>query len=333
MGSSDPGPIYDKPNKPAKLLLENIGSSKSVEITLYKTVLYGPNATGKTTVARAIEYAIKLLGGIPIDCAKLMDLITHKATEGRIALEPYEILLRKQEDLQITIKRNSQDLHAGECRGGLYSTGLHVDLNDLGIDMLVWVKYDAMKITGIGLGSEGVYNLTDLFRPSVIGRLINRSASPARIASEYNEYRTAVNHDLSIVTNGWFDLQDQLFFNDHDNYYELDYVADGIKKAALIIASKHIAERLRESGRKPIMFVESFESALHVDYVKAILDMLDKGNVPVVIETHSGYVLKYAVTNKWNAYVIEDGNAYTDLTNPELFKREREVVSELAGIL
>ena len=47
-----------------KLILENIGPIKSAEIELGKvTVLYGPNAAGKTTVARVLEQVIKMLCG------------------------------------------------------------------------------------------------------------------------------------------------------------------------------------------------------------------------------------------------------------------------------
>jgi ABC-type multidrug transport system ATPase subunit len=47
-----------------KLILENIGPIKSAEIELGRvTVLYGPNAAGKTTVARVLEQVIKMLRG------------------------------------------------------------------------------------------------------------------------------------------------------------------------------------------------------------------------------------------------------------------------------
>jgi len=82
-----------------------------------------------------------------------------------------------------------------------------------------------------------------------------------------------------------------------------------------------------------VVFIESFEFPLHVDYIRGLLGVLEKGGAPTILETHSGYVLKYAVTKGWRAYVIEDGNAFTDLTKPELFKAERAAVSELAGIL
>jgi hypothetical protein len=141
-----------------------------------------------------------------------------------------------------------------------------------------------------------------------------------------------INDALELVVNGRLELQeDKVLFYDGDYYYELDHVAEGIKRAALIITVKALAERLRGLGRSPIMFVENFESALHVDYVKSLLDVLSEGNVPVVVETHSGFAIKYGVRKMeegegWRVYIIEDGNAFTDLTKSELFKRERELI-------
>jgi len=61
-----------------KLILENIGPIKSAEIELGKvTVLYGPNAAGKTTVARVLEDAIKLMNNIGVECGKLIELIKY----------------------------------------------------------------------------------------------------------------------------------------------------------------------------------------------------------------------------------------------------------------
>jgi ABC-type multidrug transport system ATPase subunit len=47
-----------------KLILENIGPIKSAKIESGRvTILYGPNASGKTTVARVLEQVIKMLSG------------------------------------------------------------------------------------------------------------------------------------------------------------------------------------------------------------------------------------------------------------------------------
>ncbi len=322
-------------NKSLTINLQNIGPIKTAEIELGKvTVLYGPNAAGKTTVARAIEYAIKLMNSIGVDCSKLTELVNYGAKVGKVVLNDYEISLERSEDFEkvsVTVKRGAETLHSGECRYGTYSTGLHIASN-LGVDFLAWVRYNDVKIVGVGLPEpDNPPTLTDLLKPSVVKEYVSKNVSPAKKASNYTRYLMDVNDALELVTNGRFEVQEnEVFFYDGD-YYELDHVAEGIKRAALIIATKVLAERLRELGRLPVVFVENFESALHVDYVKSLLDVLSEGNVPVVVETHSGFAVKYGArkmerSEGWRVYILEDGSAFTDLTKSELFKRERELI-------
>jgi len=321
-------------NKSLTINLQNIGPIKTAEIELGKvTILYGPNAAGKTTVARAIEYLIKLMNNIGVECSKLMELINYSTRVGRI-VSNYEVSLERSEGFEkvnVTIKRGAETLHSGECRVGNYLTGLHI-ASDLGVDSLAWVRYDDVRLINVAFEFENPLTLTDLLKPSVIKGYISRSASYAKIVSDYSRYLMDVNDALELVVNGRLELQeDKVLFYDGDHYYELDHVAEGIKRTALIIAVKALAERLRELGRSPVVFAEGFESALHVDYIKSLLDVLGKGNAPVVIETHSGFVLKYGVrkieeNEGWRVYILEDGNAFTDLTKPELFKRERELI-------
>ena len=108
-------PDSQSPTSPnLKLALENIGPIKSAEIELGKvTILYGANATGKTTVARAIADAIKLMNNISIECSELMGLIRYGVKVGRIVLNDYEILLERTEGFEkvnVVIKRGTETL-------------------------------------------------------------------------------------------------------------------------------------------------------------------------------------------------------------------------------
>jgi len=52
------------PRRRAKLTLEGVGPIRTAEIKSGRvTILYGPNASGKTTVARVLEQVIKMLSG------------------------------------------------------------------------------------------------------------------------------------------------------------------------------------------------------------------------------------------------------------------------------
>jgi len=309
------------------LILENIGPIKSAEIELGRvTVLYGANATGKTTVARAIEDAVKLMNNIGVECSELAELVRHDAKVGRMVLNNYEVSLERGENVNVVIKRGAETLHSGGCGvGATYSTGLHI--GDL-VDTLAWVRYNNVKL--IGAEGEDVLNLEMLLKPSVVKKYFGSELKAVR---EYDNYIYDVNHKVSALTGGWFVVQDNVYFNDGDFYHELNHVAEGIKRAALIITVKALAERLRGLGRSPIMFIENFEPALHVDYVEALLDELSEGNVPVIVETHSAFALKYAFKKNWGALVFKDGSTFTDLTKPELFAREAVVASEVGDIL
>jgi len=320
-------PGSQNPNS-LNLILENIGPIKSAEIELGKvTILYGANATGKTTVARAIADAIKLMNNISIECSELMGLIRYGVKVGRIVLNDYEILLERTEGFEkvnVVIKRGAETLHSGGCGVGVYSTGLHI----AEIDTLALVRYNNVRL--IGAEGEDVLNLEMLLKPVVKNYF---GSDELKAVKEYDDYIYNVNHKVSALTGGWFVVQDNVYFNDGDFYYELNHVAEGIKRAALIITVKALAERLRGLGRSPIMFIENFEPALHIDYVNSLLDELSEGNVPVIIETHSGFAIKYGARKSWSVYVLKDGSAFNDLTKPELFSIEAAVSTEVGGIL
>jgi energy-coupling factor transporter ATP-binding protein EcfA2 len=312
-------------NPSLNLILENIGPIKRAEIELGRvTILYGANAAGKTTVARSIEYLIKLMNNIGVECSELMELINYGAKVGRIVLNDYEVSLERSEGFEkvnVTIRRGAETLHSGGCGvNSTYLTGLHV--GELGVNTLVWVGYSDVRLIG---AVEGVLNLEALLKPSIKKYF---SSEKVRAAKEYDDYIYEVNHRMSPL--GWFEVQDEVFLNDGDFYYELDHVAEGIKRAALIIAGMALAGRLKKG--RPLIFVEGFKP-LHIDLIRGILDEIEDSEVPSIIETHSGFVLKYAVKRGWNTYVLKDGVAYNDLTKPELFNSEAVVASEVGEIL
>ena len=324
-------PESQSPTSPnLKLALENIGPIKSAEIELGKvTVLYGANATGKTTVARAIEDAIKLMNNISVDCGALIELINYSTKVGRMVLNNYEVSLEKSEGFErvnVTIKRGAETLHSGGCGVGnsTYLTGLHVA--ELGVDTLVWVGYSDVRLIGV---VEDVLNLEMLLKPSVVKKYFGNELKAVK---EYDDYFYNINHKVSALCGGWFVVQDDVFFNDGDYFYELDHIAEGIKRVALITAAKTLAEMLGKLGRKPVLFVEGLEP-LHVDMIEGILDEFEDTGVPTIIETHSAFALKYAFKKNWGALVFKDGSTFTDLTNPGLFDKEAVVASEVGEVL
>jgi len=331
------------PGSPSPILrfkLENIGPIKSAEIELGRVaILYGANATGKTTVARALAYLVKVLNGFSIRCSELLDLIgtpQKDSTEGSAAmvLGGYEVSLRRPrmwDKVAVAVKKGGEVLYSGECSGSAVSTGLHVG-GDLGVDLLTWVKYDKALIVDADSG-EVALGLKGLLNPNIVRRYITAGISDAKAASDFEDYVLDASHALSSVA-GWHvtNQHGSVYFINGVDFYEPSNVAGGIRRAALILTAKVLMERARRLGRLPIMFIEGLEP-LHVDLIEGVLDVFEDSEVPSIIEAHSGFALKYAALRNWNAYVLKDGYAFTDLTRPELFAREAVVVSEVGEVL
>jgi predicted ATPase len=90
------------------LLIENIGPIKSAEVVLDKTVLYGPNAAGKTTIAKSLKLMLSLLGNIRIRCGELIEGVRYGADVGRIAFKDYVVEITRAGDYKkagIVIKK------------------------------------------------------------------------------------------------------------------------------------------------------------------------------------------------------------------------------------
>ena len=119
------------------LLIENIGPIKSAEVVLGKTVLYGPNAAGKTFIAKSLKLMFSLLGDIRIGCDDLIEGVRYGADVGRIAFKDYVVEITRAWDYKkagMVIKKGGEVLYSGECTGGYFSTGLNV-----ANDVILWV--------------------------------------------------------------------------------------------------------------------------------------------------------------------------------------------------
>ena len=69
--------------------------------------------------------------------------------------------------------------------------------------------------------------------------------------------------------------------------------------------------------------VENFEVGLHADYIADLVKQIAESDVAVVLETHSGLVLRLAMRYGLHAYYIEQGARRIErLDDVELFKRE-----------
>jgi ABC-type cobalt transport system, ATPase component len=72
------------------------------------------------------------------------------------------------------------------------------------------------------------------------------------------------------------------------------------------------------------VFIENFEAGLHVDYLRELVEEVAESKAAVVVETHSGLVLKFAKQHGFSLYYVDmDGVKKIErLDDAELFKRE-----------
>jgi energy-coupling factor transporter ATP-binding protein EcfA2 len=334
-----------------KLILENIGPIKSAEIELGKvTVLYGPNAAGKTTVARVLEQVIKMLCSGGTEKKYLAVLVNRESRNGRIELVDdntrYNVELKINDDgkLGVKILRNGETI-LGEVvlKDGarqidykyydkdLVNTGL---FENLGLCSMIWVRHDHARLININSEYEDKpVRLTDLFTPTTLHALVDPQETKEEqlFMEEYDNYVWRVNRSLSNLTQHHVSSTQTLYFTDNQHFYDENHVAEGVKRVALIIASLELARSIRH--RRPVVFVESLEDSLHVDYVTALVDAFSTSEVPVIAETHSMHAVMLAYSKKLGYYVLENGRVFTDLKESSLFERERGVVSQLSEIL
>jgi energy-coupling factor transporter ATP-binding protein EcfA2 len=116
------------------------------------------------------------------------------------------------------------------------------------------------------------------------------------------------------------------FFKEPINgWLKITHLAYGYKRALMILYALEKCD---------IVSIEGFESGLHIDLMKLILQHINekyRGKV-VVIETHSGLPVTYGLATGWTVYYVTRSNivklkSYRDLVEKaELFLKELEAV-------
>jgi len=318
------------------LRLENIGPIRTAEIALGKvTVLYGANATGKTTVARALAVALRILRGFEVEKDELEALVNRDVNTGQIVLvsdAKYVIeMQRRDEKIGLRVVRNNVVIDEKEFIKG--PINMHLNL-DLGIEKMVWVKHDDAGLINMRGEGYSYVDLVNLLSFHDFNKIIDPlDTVPEEIAAEtFDKYvldvARFVSNTLQIYPTGLSGSK-FIYFTDGKHFYGLGHASRGVIRLTLIAAAIELAKRVPNT----LVFIENIEDALSIGTVNAVLDMLIGSNVPVIIETHSTHVLAKAYAKKLNYYVFKDGTVTSDLKDPSLFEEERAIVSQLVEIL
>lgn len=331
-----------------RVSLENIGPIKSAEIELGRvTVLYGANNTGKTTVARALAVALKVLQGISMWISEPVSLINNDAGIGRIGIiisnaDPiignakYVIEIQRLETGKVKLRvlfrsdkvNSDRVLYENELSNVLVNTGLYSHL--LSVKRMIWVERYGMRLTYMDVPP---IDLGHLFPFENFHRFVlPLDIAEPFVAKIHDAFVDGVIKFVSDVSKVYptrpRDRNSMLpDFTDGKHYYTLLEVASGVIRLTLIAAAIELAKILPNT----LVFIENIEDSLSMDTVNAVLDKLIDSNIPVIIETHSTHVLAKAYMKKLNYYVFKDGTA-TNKLDPTLFEEERAIASQLAEI-
>jgi hypothetical protein len=311
------------------LTLVNIGPLKEARVELGRglTVFYGPNALGKTTVARALRLLALMNMGVA-NAGELMELINRVKREGRIVYEDGGSVL----EISCALGERGAWLKFGGVLSKerrVYSDD-RLESTDRPRIAMFWILHDSITLYGIKAQVGRPYELTDLLTPSVLRGLVGEGKALGEFLDIYEELLAKVNEYLEAFSGHAVEYRDGLYFRRSIHLFHPNQTAKGVRRMALIIAATLLAEAVAE-GATPVVYVEEFES-LHVDYLEYLIEFLRRRSAAVVAETHSGFVLRrvYETKSKGDVryYIFEDGTVYTEI-DPKLFKRE---IAAMVGV-
>jgi len=277
-------------------------------------------------VARALGLVIKLLRGGGVASAGALSLISRGAETGRISLDGYEVELtrRPRSAVAVKIMKTGEVLYQREV-SGIIATGLGEQPS---VGVLLRVRLGDVVVVD---GETKTLPLIELASPSIVTQWGVEGKSAVGM-DEYAEYMGEVNDILSGITDHELAaVEDKLYYRSNGIHFDEENTAAGIQRVALIAAAYALAKKLSERrGASPLLFIENFETALHLDYIVSLLRFLASSEIPTVVETHSGLVLRTAILKQLEYYVFANGTATKDLKTLELFWREVQIMAELA---
>ena len=270
-------------------ILENM----EVPLDTY-TVLYGPNNGGKTTILHSIANLLQgpITGELSyissgIDEAD-MELVFDTKTKIHIINGIYTVQWR---DKEVSGSYNS------------IAHIIHEIMKEQGIKDIGYVRGDKVYILN-GSSELNIWSKEDwsnILLPANIDKLFKH----IDFFRKYFDYKIQYLLPEKYKVNGvWIDPR---------------LIPYGFRRALMIMYAVSSCD---------MVLVESFESGMHVDLVVKLMDWLNEmENKYIIIETHSGLVLRYALSLDWKAHYIERGKSrfnlkLNDLSNIELFKRE-----------
>jgi len=255
---------------PIKLVIRDFMGLRDVEVEIEKTVLYGPNAGGKSRVIYALMNTIDRYG-----------LIMYLSWEVGEAVKE---VLKGNYDVIVgdtTIQVRGEDFKvvspSGEFSGDYDAVFRHIveAFESIGVREVAWVTDRGRVVTSVG-------GKPNLVRTMDIKDLLEE---PGRVETVENLWR--------LFTSA------RKFYSDRakvgDRWIPINMLSAGERKAMVLIYFAKFTD---------LLAVETFEGGLHIDTALDLISLLSDEARYVVLETHYGLVAGRALEHGWNVYYI-----------------------------
>jgi len=293
--------------KAIRLEVVNLRAVKSAEVTLERgiNILYGPNASGKSTIIHALLATMGIVDS---------DLL------GR---------LRLSGDAEVTVSTGSAYVKfSGEkysCRSREEGGVIEGSFDEVRSCLQEFWESAGVRTVGYMWGDNlKVYNVAGSKVMVEGGRSIELNVWDLKRWKKLTMLPQVFDGVLEDIR----DLTDVSYL--HAGYARrkgtwtpIELLGYGERRAiALMLASKY----------SDLIIVEGFEAGLHADLAVYLLNKLSDKNV--IVETHMGVLLSNALENKWKAYYVYEGKA-EEVTRENILslaKNELELYTIAGGV-
>jgi energy-coupling factor transporter ATP-binding protein EcfA2 len=270
------------------LQIKKLKVLKDTVIEGEKVVLYGPNSGGKSTIIHLLLLALSKLSS---------KRYYSSAVLPKRELDEAEAVVKFRE-FQVEIRGDAFTARVGDAEWKSSVTSG----DSWGRDLVVW-HIDEVRAVQVGAARECGAHEHALWRQEVI---------LAGVRPEDIEIAVACPP-----------IAGRLYL---ESYY--DHARDPGLGRWIPLANLSYGQRRRlaietalETG--DFVAVENFEAGLHVDYIADLISAIARSRAAVVLETHSGLVLRLAMRRGLAAYYIDRGARRIErLDDVELFRRE-----------
>ncbi|HDJ89094.1 MAG TPA: ATP-binding protein [Thermoprotei archaeon] len=305
-----------------KLYLKGYKVARNLYAEVGKTILYGPNAAGKTAIMEAIAYILSPTANRIGD----KELITingiHEDFEIKIKLANGEIALEYKHpffEVRSFLKTEYEHIPSEYEGKSIDDEGMTSYIKRLlGISgaglkgKIAWIDSSILYISGLKSYDYLKYH-QELQLPII--------SSALEIVERIEEDIYQILPISRIFTDG-YDIY--VKHEEYGKWISFQNLSYGERKAIAIIFAANLADAI---------FIEAFEAGLHADLIVDLINYLSKYDKIIIIESHLGLVVAQGVARKWMAYYLEDGRTLKEikelnqLRDAELYKREIEAMA------